>query len=415
MTVFKDHTISADQLLDFIPEALLTHLSTTTKVDYYSKVLHGRKVFYLLLYAILENEKLSQRTLEDTFNDSVFKTLFDLDESESVRRSSISERLSKISSCYFKEIFEYIYERFAEHYHPSEHSKYNLIRVDSSLVAEAAEKLKEGIDQKTGKKFIKYSVCFDGLLPSAVEVFNAQQYASEELALPETILKHVKKETNHSNIYLIDRGIQSGRIMRTFSKNAVPFIIRAKENRKFEQIASLIKENQDLDLGELYLIKDSKVYLYTGIPIHNKRGNIHYREQKLEQPFRLIVAKSKEEENKQFWFITNDFDLTAREVVQFYRRRWDIEVFFRFIKQELNVSHLVSLNKNGIEVIIYMTLIVAMLLLIYKKANNIGYKTAKRRFKTEIRELAIAIMIYLAGGNPERIFKNKNGRNFFRP
>ncbi|MEZ4890090.1 MAG: hypothetical protein R2779_05885 [Crocinitomicaceae bacterium] len=42
--------------------------------------------------------------------------------------------------------------------------------------------------------------------------------------------------------------------------------------------------------------------------------------------------------------------------------RWDIEVFFRFIKQELNVSHLISLNKNGMQVMIYVTMIVAMLI-----------------------------------------------------
>ena len=55
-------------------------------------------MFYLLLYGILENEKLSQRTLEDNINDVIFKTLFDLDKSESIRRSAISERLSKIDS-----------------------------------------------------------------------------------------------------------------------------------------------------------------------------------------------------------------------------------------------------------------------------------------------------------------------------
>lgn len=85
--------------------------------------------------------------------------------------------------------------------------------------------------------------------------------------------------------------------------------------------------------------------LYTGKAIHNKKGNVHYREDLVETPFRLIVAKTKTEESKEFWFITNDFDLSTKQVSQAYRRHWDIEVSFRFIKQELNVSHLVSLNK----------------------------------------------------------------------
>jgi len=187
--------------------------------------------------------------------------------------------------------------------------------------------------------------------------------------------------------------------MNAFSKDSIGFIIRARENRKHIEVACLMNLNKEIDLGELTLIKDSKVKLYTGKPIENKKGNIHYREELIETPFRLIVAKSKTEESKAFWFITNDFELTAKEVAQAYRRRWDIEVFFRFIKQELNVSHLVSLNKNGIQVMLYMTLIVAMLVLIYKKANKIGYKTAKRRFKMELRNLAIAMVIIKCKGN----------------
>lgn len=200
MAKFKDHKVSVSELLGFIPEALLSHLSTSTKVDHYSKVLHGKKVFYLLLYAILDNERLSQRTLEDTFNYSGFKAIFNLDESETVRRSSISERLSKIDSGYFKEIFECMYDRFSESYNQPERDKYNLIRVDSTIVSDLAGKLKEGIDQNNGKKLIKYSVSFDGILPAGVEIFNAQSHCSKEIALPEAILKQVKKDTEHRSI-----------------------------------------------------------------------------------------------------------------------------------------------------------------------------------------------------------------------
>ena len=68
MRMFKDHKVSVSQLLAFIPEPYLEQLSLQNKVDRYAKVLHGRKLFYLLLYGMLENERLSQRSLEDTFN-----------------------------------------------------------------------------------------------------------------------------------------------------------------------------------------------------------------------------------------------------------------------------------------------------------------------------------------------------------
>lgn len=404
MSVFKDHKISLKQVLEFIPEALLTHLSATSKVDHYSKVLHGKKMFYLLLFCIFDNEKLSQRTLEDTFNSSGFKALFGLGEEEKVRRSSISERLSKIDSNYFKEIYEQMYGRFSELYSKTEIEKYNLIRVDSTIVADTCAKLKEGIDQKSGKKLVKFSFSFDGILPSGVEVFTGQKYSSEEAALPEAILKQVKKEEHHENIYVIDRGLQSTRVMKDFDEKSVKFIIRSKENRKFEEIGSFLDGKKSQKWDDWEVMKDSKVKLYTGKPVLNKRGNIHHREEKVETCFRLVVIKN-EKKDKEFWFLTNEFELSAKEIADYYRKRWDIEVFFRFLKQELNLSHLVSMNKNGIEVMIYMTMIASMLLLIYKKVNDLGYKTAKRRIAMEIRDMITAILIIFAGGNPDKVFK----------
>jgi transposase len=373
-------------------------------VDYYSKVLHGKKMFYLLLFCIFDNERLSQRTLEDTFNSSGFKALFGLDEDEKVRRSSISERLSKIDSNYFKEIYEQMYGRFLQLYSKTEIEKYNLIRVDSTIVADTCAKLKEGIDQKSGKKLVKFSFSFDGILPSGVEVYTGQKYSSEEIALPEAILKQVKKEEHHDNIYVIDRGLQSTRALKDFEEKSVKFIIRSKENRKFEEIESFLDEKKSQKWDDWQVVKDSKVKLYTGKPIQNKRGNIHYREEKVETGFRLVVIKN-ENENKEFWFVTNEFELSAKEIADYYRKRWDIEVFFRFLKQELNLSHLVSMNKNGIEVMIYMTMIASMLLLMYKKVNDLGFKTAKRRIAMELRDMITAILIIFAGGDPAKVFK----------
>jgi len=406
MAIFKDHKIGVNDLLAVIPESLLSYLSENTKVDYYSKVLHGKKLFYLLMYGILENDRLSQRTLEDTFNDPVFKMLFNLDQSESVRRSSISERLSKIDSDYFKQIYDCIYKQFSAIYSSTDQLKYNIIRVDSTIVYETSNSLLDGFhSNQQKKKAVKYSTAFDGILPCLSEVFTTSAYSSEENALPEVVFNHVKQDKNHQNIYVLDRGLQSTRTMASFNKEHIRFIVRSKENRKHIVLENLITEQTPTILENLILLKDSLVYLYTGKPVNNKKGNIHYREELVETPFRLIVAQSKDEPDKEFWFITNEFDLSAKKIMDAYRRRWDIEVFFRFIKQELNVSHLVSLNKNGIEVILYMTLIVAMLILIYKQANNLGYKTAKRRFAMEMRNLIISMIVVECGGDPSLFFK----------
>lgn len=404
MSIFKEHKIDIRQLLDVIPEALLSHLSENTKVDYYSKVLHGKKLFYLLMYGILENDRLSQRSLEDTFNDPVFKLLFNLSPTESVRRSSISERLSKIDADFFRQAYECIYEQFSSAYLFSEQLKYHLIRVDSTVISDVSGKLLEGIGNNAGKA-VKYTMAFDGMLPCLSEIFTESAYSSEDNALPEAVMNHIKQEPGHQNIYLLDRGLQSARTMRDFSGASIRFIARVKENRKYVELESFMENAPDTDMENLRLLKDSKVYLYTGVPAITKKGTKIWKEELVEVPFRLIIGRSKTEPDKEFWFITNEFDLPAKEIADAYRRRWDIEVFFRFIKQELHVSHLVSLNKNGIRVMLYMTLIVAMLVLIYKHANNIGYKTAKRRCTMEMRNLIISLIVVECGGDPAVFFK----------
>lgn len=310
-----------------------------------------------------------------------------------------------------------MYSRFSKLYTKTEIEKYNLIRVDSTIVADTCTKLKEGIDQKSGKKLVKFSFSFDGILPSGVEIFTGQKYSSEEAALPEAIMKHIKKDGHHENIYVVDRGLQSTRVMNDFENQSVKFIIRSKENRKFEEIESFLDESKVLESSGWKGLKDSRVKLFTGKPIQNKRGNLHYREEKVETCFLLVVIKN-EKENKEFWFLTNEFELSAKDIADYYRKRWDIEVFFRFLKQELNFSHLVSLNKNGIEVMIYLTMIASMLLLIYEKANDLGYKTAKRRIAMELRDMITAILIILPEAIPTKSPKlnaKKVARIFFRP
>jgi IS4 transposase len=66
------------------------------------------------------------------------------------------------------------------------------------------------------------------------------------------------------------------------------------------------------------------------------------------------------------------------EIAEIYRQRWDIEVFFRYLKQNLNLKHIVSRNENAIKVMLYMTLILSILIIVYKKKNKISsYKIAK--------------------------------------
>lgn len=97
------------------------------------------------------------------------------------------------------------------------------------------------------------------MLPCQGEVFTAAEYGIEDMALPQVVMNHVKKQIHHQNIDVLDRGLQSTRSMVTFTQKDITFVCRAKKNRNYVELASLILADQELDLGDTTLIIDAKV------------------------------------------------------------------------------------------------------------------------------------------------------------
>lgn len=401
MAIFKDHKIGVAELLSVIPDDALCRLSKQSNVDYCAKVLHGRTLFYLLIFGLLESERFSQRSLEDAFKDPFYQILFNLEGKPQVRHSSISERLKNVEVSFFKQAYELIYQQYNKLYSQEEQNKLHLCRVDSTMVTETCNKLIRGMNcqnSKSNKKQVKYTLVFDGLLPCHSQVFVENKYLSENNALSSVIDDYIKKDKWHANIYLFDRGIQSGHVLSEYSQEEkASFVGRLKENRKLKELESLLKADTPSRWDHYTLLQDSIVQIYSVPKV--AEGETKPRHARLvETPFRVVRIKNNKTD-KVCLLISDDLAASAKEVQDRYKKRWDIEVFFRFLKQELNGKHLLSMNENGIQVVLYMTLIVAMLLLIYKRENNIGYKTAKRRFKMELRDLIVAIIVAYCEGD----------------
>ena len=88
-----------------------------------------------------------------------------------------------------------------------------------------------------------------------------------------------------------------------------------------------------------------------------------------------------------------------------YKQGWSIEVFFRFIKQELNTKHFIGHNRNAIEVNLYMVLIASILILEFKKRSKISsYKFARRAFMNELKLEIFKPVIKHCDGDPEKVY-----------
>lgn len=388
--------VSITNLLSLIPDNELNRIARMTKVNQYVKVLDGKSVFYLILYSLVESQRNSLRTMEDIFNSSAFKFLFNLPKDKTVKYNSISERLSAININFFKQSYELIYKLFSEKYSEQEIENYKLIRVDSTMVAEAANKLKKGMNigkKKDGKKQIKYTIAYDGNFPSMGDLFTDKMYLSEDKTIPEVVFKYAKKDKD--SVFAFDRGVQERKVFLKLSNNKTPFVCRLKKNARIKVIEE-IEAGNNRTIGSLELISDQKIQL--AIPS---------KKQYYEEPFRLIIATNSKTKTI-YHFFTNIFNTEADEILSMYKKRWDIEVFFRFLKQELNFSHITSTSENGMQLMLYMTMITSMLVLIYKRANNVGYKTAVRRISFELNEFIIKLVVKHLGGDPEMAFKRNH-------
>jgi transposase len=275
-----------------------------------------------------------------------------------------------------------------------------LQRVDSTLVKEAGNKLKEGMTcgNEYGKsKMLKYTINYDGMFGCFSKVHKEESYASECKALPENVTGHFKKEKGHSSVYLFDRGQNSAEAFKNMkSEEGLLFIGRLNENRKLKHIQSFDIKNVEFTQGEL--LEDGLYQLYKRVTKVSKTGKEYYPMELVKENFR-VIRFGVEGKKEAILLITNILNLSADVIARMYRRRWDIEVFFRFLKQELNFSHFLSLNDNGLQVVLYMTLITAMLVMIYKKENEIGFKTAVRRMGIELESLVMAIVVIQSGGD----------------
>lgn len=392
----KKEKISVTRLLSLIPDGELDRIAKRTKIDNYVKVLDGKSVFYLILYSLIESQRNSLRTMEDIFNSSAFKFLFNLSKDKSVKYNSISERLSVINIEFFKQSYDFIYEVLSGYYNEEEIAGHKLVRVDSTMVAEASSKLKMGMNigkKKDGKKQVKYTIAFDGSFPGMGELFTEKKHLSEDKTIPEVVVKYAKKDKG--SIFAFDRGVSKREVFHKFSKENTLFVCRLKENAKV-QIVREFERGHDRPVGTLNLISDQQIRL----PI-SKTKKFY------ENPYRLIRATNPVTKAT-YHFLTNIFDRPVEEILAMYKKRWDIEVFFRFLKQELNFSHLFSTSENGIMVMLYMTLITSMLVLIYKRANNVGYKTAVRRISFELNEFIIRLVVKHLGGDPNQAFQRNH-------
>lgn len=368
-------------------------------------------MFKLLLFGLTNRKELSWRILEFVFDNYKFRQFAGLGKGFETDHSSLAARMGQMNTDYFRQIHASLTKQLTERYPVEKIGGYKLVRFDSTLVSIAGtllktSALKHGVNKSKSKPSdpvdIKFSVGFDGLNGTSVKVFNQQTYLSEDIALQEIILDY--KQGEHE-VAVFDRGLASRKAFEEFSFQKRKFVTRLKaqaEKVKNKKVGSItnIDPDKPLETESLLILEDNEVYLY------GKSGA------KTKHTYRLIKAQNKET-GEVLHFLTNEKELSLSDVLLIYARRWDIEVFFKFLKQEFGFKHFLSRNLNGIENMVYMTLICFILMFTYFKLNKIaGFKIAKLYFADEIEFEIMKTIIEMCNGDPNLIPELNNHSGF---
>lgn len=153
--------------------------------------------------------------------------------------------------------------------------------------------------------------------------------------------------------YVMDRGYIDFARLYIFCLYQAFFVIRAKSNLQFRRLyshpidkATGLKCDQTIMLKGFYQKKDYP----------DKLRRIRYFDA---------------ETQKGFTFLTNNFSLPALTIVQIYKYRWQIELFFKWIKQHLRIKAFYGTSENAVKTQIWVAISVYVLIAIIKKRLNL--------------------------------------------
>jgi hypothetical protein len=157
--------------------------------------------------------------------------------------------------------------------------------------------------------------------------------------------------------YIFDRGYVDYARLYKITLLSAYFVVRAKSNLKFRRIYS---RKVDKSTG----VQTDQIGRLTGFYVSK------------DYPEKLRKVKYYDSEmNRTFVFLTNNMTLTAQEIALLYKNRWQVELFFKWIKQHLKVKTFWGNSENAVRIQIYTAIITYCLVAIIGHDLKIGRST----------------------------------------
>jgi hypothetical protein len=256
-------------------------------------------------------------------------------------KSSISYQNKHRDHELFKEYYFQLLESLGQH--PK------IFLLDSTTISLCLS-LFDWAKYKTAKGAVKMHTLldFDGNLPAYVNITDGKT-ADNKGANDIPLLK--------GSVIVADRFYNDFPLLNVWDSKGVFFVIRHKENLQFETL----KENNLPDNRHQHILKDEIICL------KNESSKSKY-------PGKLRRVSVWDEENKQvIELITNQFNWSPNTIGELYKSRWQVEIFFRDIKQLLHIKSFIGTSENAVMIQIWTALITILILKALKAQSQFGW------------------------------------------
>jgi hypothetical protein len=299
----------------------------------------------------------SQLSEQDSLRETVFsigsheRKLYHLG-TKKIKRSTLSDANNKRNSKIYEDLFHQMYERvsqFAPKFKLRLRKKFFIL--DSSTIPLCLKLFPWAKFRKT-KAAVKLNTLLDakGSLPYFVNVSKGKTHdnkASKEIPVPK------------DSYLVMDKGYLCLKRLNLHNHNKIRFITRMRSDMSMK----VEKRNPVKNGGQVR--SDDIVTLL--VP----RSHNDYP-----QPLRRICYYSAERK-REFVFLTNDFSLAAQTVANIYKSRWDIELFFKTIKQNLKIKRFIGYSLNAVRIQVFVAMIAYLLVSLIKFLQRSAWSVQK--------------------------------------
>ena len=329
------------QLLQLIPRHVFDHL-----VD--SHAWQGAKprkfTYWSHLGAMLFGQWSGRKSLRDlvfSVNQQVRKC-YHLGLA-TVKRSTLADANQQRPAVIFEKTYYKLYERLSAELatQPQEAPK---IKIIDSTTIDLCASVFPWAKFRTRKGAIKLHTVLTGMLPQCVLVTDGKTHdrrAVQDLHF------------NPDDLLIFDRAYLDYAWLYRLHQGGVWFVTRLKTNSCYEVIQDRAASGPVLADQIIRLSSPQGQACYPEL-----LRRVHYRDP---------------ETGQEYAFLTNRLDLSALEVAALYRRRWQIELFFKWIKQNLKIKAFYGTSKNAVLIQIWTALIAHLLLVWLKFKSKTGW------------------------------------------